>query len=269
MGARFSKWTAAQSALATSDAAVSELTTKDDYWFAWDTVGRSFAGNTEIAGEPTTAWMLSAVEGFARGHEHFTPYVTFVTSIDRLPYVKSGGGFFATRDENGKIAAVIHAVKIRARSKPKPQHSTFSMILQSLTLGAAKRIPELVQSTDPALKDLFKRINDTMETRGKLLDNVPNKLHAKHGPAPHHYYVTIMAVEPTQQGKGHCGRLMRALHRIADMEGVPCWLDCGSDKNAAIYTKLGYKITEQVTIEAAPGDAITVYSMLRECGAGK
>ena len=112
MGARFSKWTAAQSALATSDAAVSELTTKDDYWFAWDTVGRSFAGNTEIAGEPTTAWMLSAVEGFARGHEHFTPYVTFVTSIDRLPYVKSGGGFFATRDENGKIAAVIHAVKI-------------------------------------------------------------------------------------------------------------------------------------------------------------
>ena len=93
------------------------------------------------------------------------------------------------------------------------------MILQSLTLGAAKRIPELVQSTDPALKDLFKRINDTMETRGKLLDNVPNKSHAKHGPAPHHYYVTIMAVEPTQQGK----------------EGVPCWLDCGSDKNAAIH----------------------------------
>ena len=110
--------------------------------------------------------------------------------------LRSGGGFFATRDENGKIAAVIHAVKIRASSKPKPQHSTFSMILQSLTLGAAKRIPELVQSTDPALKDLFKRINDTMETRGKLLDNVPNKLHAKHGPAPHHYYVTIMAVEP-------------------------------------------------------------------------
>ena len=80
---------------------------------------------------------------------------------------------------------------------------------------------------------------------------------AKHGPAPHHYYVTIMAVEPTQQGKG--SRLMRTLqHRIGG-HAVGSYRDPSS-----LSTEGGpwYKITEQVTLLAC-GDAITVYSMLK------
>ena len=52
----------------------------------------------------------------------------------------------------------------------------------------------------------------------QVLGNLPNELHAEHGAAPYHYYVTIAAVEPSQQGKGHGSRLLQAIHRIADSE---------------------------------------------------
>ena len=78
----FSRWTAAQAALATSDEAVIEITSKEDFWHAWDTIGRSFAGDADHVGEPSCVWMLSTVAGFGPGNAHHIPYITFTVSMD-------------------------------------------------------------------------------------------------------------------------------------------------------------------------------------------
>lgn len=263
----YSRWTVAQSQLATSDAAVTELTSKKDFWIAWDTCGRSFAGDEDHVGEPTLDWMLSSVDGFGPTHLHYAKYITFILTLDRLSLVRKGGGFLAIRDEQGNIAAVAHALKMRGGEKPRAAWSMWRMISGGITLGVAKRIPEIVKSKDRELKSLFKQINEQMKIRGKALGNVPNELHAKHGAAPYHYYVSIAAVEPTQQGKGHGSRLLRAIHRIADSEGVPLFLDCSSERNVAVYKKAGYEVVDQQTVTMAPGDELTVYAMVRQPGA--
>ena len=89
---RYSRWTAEQSRLATSDPAVTELTTKEDFWLAWDTCGRSFAGDDGHVGEPAFGWLLSTVDGFGPGHPHRAPYVAFLTALEKLPLCKMGGG---------------------------------------------------------------------------------------------------------------------------------------------------------------------------------
>ena len=59
--------------------------------------------------------------------------------------------------------------------------------------------------------------------KGNLLD----RLHSECAPGPH-WYVQIMAVDPVHQGKGLCGRALRAISFLADKAGVPCFLDtCG------------------------------------------
>ena len=157
---------------------------------------------------------------------------------------------------------------MKGGKKPRAAWSTWRTISGTMTLGAAKRIPELVKSKDTGLKALFKQINEQVKLRGKALGNVPNELHAKHGAAPHHYYVSIAAVEPTQQGKGHASKLMKAIHRIADSEGLRLFLDCCSEKNVAVYKRAGYEVVDQRTVRMAPEDAMTVYAMVRQPGTG-
>ena len=108
------------------------------------------------------------------------------------------------------------------------------MIRTFITLGAAKRLPKLVQSRDPETKATFKLVNKEVAARGKALGNIPKRLHAEHGPRSPHYYITFVAVEPGHQGMGHCSKLLEALHRIADTENAACYLECGSERNTRL-----------------------------------
>ena len=262
---RYSKWTTAQSALATSDKAIFEVTSKEHYWQAFDVLGLSFAGDAEHAGEPTADWMMKNTPLADHSHPDRLPILTMTNTVDRLYYVKKyGGGFFAIRGADGKMAAVAHMCKVKGGGKPANPWSMWNMIMGFAALGAAKRIPEFHKRRDPASKAMQKQFNEEQKSRGKLLDNLPNKLKAEHGPKPYHYYVTTAAVLPMEQGKGHCSKLFKALHRIADAEGVPCFLDCGSEKNVAVYTRLGYRVVASGTVTAGPGDDVTVSVMVRD-----
>ena len=59
----------------------------------------------------------------------------------------------------------------------------------------------------------------------KANDETLHKLHARHAPGPH-YYVAIVSTLPKNQGRGHCRELIGALNRAADLEGLPCLLEC-------------------------------------------
>ena len=52
--------------------------------------------------------------------------------------------------------------------------------------------------------------------------------------------VEIVATDPPLQGQGHMSRIMRAINRICDAEGLPAYLECTGDKNKAVYEHFGY-----------------------------
>ena len=67
-----------------------------------------------------------------------------------------------------------------------------------------------------------------------------------------------MAVDPSAQGKGRCGTLMRAVSRMADAEGVPCYLECSGARNRDIYAHLGYEQKRQYTVRVEDDEAGSV-----------
>ena len=95
---------------------------------------------------------------------------------------------------------------------------------------------------------------------GKVID----AHHAKHAPGVH-YYVTVMATDPPHQGQGHCGRLMRAVARMADAEGVPCYLEASGEKNRRMYEHLGYSMVDQtvLVVDGQPEWKDDLFLMLR------
>ena len=80
------------------------------------------------------------------------------------------------------------------------------------------------------------------------------KLHATYASGSH-LYVWTVAVDPSAQGQGFGGKLMRAASAVADREKLPCYLECCGEKNPAIYGKYGYKVVgeEKVRAKGAKG----------------
>ncbi|KAJ1456795.1 hypothetical protein M885DRAFT_516808 [Pelagophyceae sp. CCMP2097] len=78
---------------------------------------------------------------------------------------------------------------------------------------------------------------------GDVVDKTMYRFHNAYAPKEH-VYVNMMAVSPEHQGKGNCGRLMRAVSRYADERGVPAYLECSGEKNPKVYAKFGYAISE-------------------------
>ena len=60
------------------------------------------------------------------------------------------------------------------------------------------------------------------------------------GKEPAFWYVAIVAVDPSAQGKKHASRLMHAILQQADIDGLPTHLECSSDKNRQIYERFGF-----------------------------
>ena len=73
-----------------------------------------------------------------------------------------------------------------------------------------------------------------------------------------------MAVHPKAQGRGVGAKLMRAVSDKADAEGMKCYLESSKDvPNTAIYGRWGFRFQKEMVCED-DGDAITLYTMLRE-----
>ena len=261
-------FTSAQLALVTSDKAVCELP-EAEYWDAIDLLGRSFAGvSEETPGEPVLSWLLPSLQ---YDNPHRQPYIGFLAAIDRIPHIKAGGGLLATRDAGGNLAAIIHVYEMKSGTPGflSRMGAKWRRMRTWIDLGAQKRIPELISNAeDPETKVFAKKINAEITARGKSLNNAPQELHDKHAPGKYHYYVSLVAVEPSMQGQGHCGKLMRAINRISDAEGVPLFLDCEGE-NRKVYERMGYSRVATETVTFAPGDELTIIGMVRPAGSNE
>ncbi|MCA9570457.1 MAG: GNAT family N-acetyltransferase [Myxococcales bacterium] len=74
-----------------------------------------------------------------------------------------------------------------------------------------------------------------------------------------HWYLWTVAVDPTRQGEGIGGVLMRHTFARADADHLPCYLETTHPKALAIHRRNGFAVVKEARI----ADELTVWAMVR------
>jgi GNAT superfamily N-acetyltransferase len=67
-----------------------------------------------------------------------------------------------------------------------------------------------------------------------------------------HYYVRDVGVLPSRQGQGLGSALLRPTLERCDREGLPAYLEASSERNAALYERLGFRVTRELRVGGSP-----------------
>ena len=87
--------------------------------------------------------------------------------------------------------------------------------------------------------------------------SVTEKFHkAVKGP---HWYLMAIGTSPARQGTGLGSALLELGTSQADVAGIPCYLETGTEKNVAYYSKRGFEVTGQAEVLG-----FTLYGMMRQ-----
>jgi GNAT superfamily N-acetyltransferase len=70
-----------------------------------------------------------------------------------------------------------------------------------------------------------------------------------HGP---HYYVRDVGVLPSMQGRGLGRALMKPTLERCEREGLPAYLEASSERNTALYERLGFRVTSVLRVGSCP-----------------
>ncbi|WP_026477499.1 GNAT family N-acetyltransferase [Alkaliphilus transvaalensis] len=86
------------------------------------------------------------------------------------------------------------------------------------------------------------------------------KLTSTSGPHQPHYYLTMIGVAPSSQGKGIGKKVLREIHEIAESSqpSYPIALDTENQHNVSYYESFGYQLKDTNII-----DGIKIYCMTR------
>ncbi|MDJ0643963.1 MAG: GNAT family N-acetyltransferase [Erythrobacter sp.] len=74
---------------------------------------------------------------------------------------------------------------------------------------------------------------------------VAEAMYARHPRPQPHWYLRYVGVAPDAQGKGWGGAVVRAGVAFAAERGCGVLIETASESNVAIYTRLGFEITEE------------------------
>jgi GNAT superfamily N-acetyltransferase len=67
-----------------------------------------------------------------------------------------------------------------------------------------------------------------------------------------HYYVRDIGVRPSRQGHGLGSALLRPTLERCDREGLPAYLEASSGRSAALYERLGFRVTRELRVGGSP-----------------
>jgi ribosomal protein S18 acetylase RimI-like enzyme len=73
-----------------------------------------------------------------------------------------------------------------------------------------------------------------------------------HHPKPPHWYLAVLGTEPSRQGEGLATKLLTAVLDECDRDEVPAYLETGTERNVAFYTRHGFKVTEELRLPKGP-----------------
>ncbi len=95
---------------------------------------------------------------------------------------------------------------------------------------------------------------DGLRTMG-IMDHI-EKVHPKEP----HWYLQTIGTDPSKQGKGYGGLVMRHQLSRADEAGLPAYLESSKEKNLPIYQSFGFELTGEIKLPKGP----TLYPMWRK-----
>jgi ribosomal protein S18 acetylase RimI-like enzyme len=93
-----------------------------------------------------------------------------------------------------------------------------------------------------------------------VIDQSFGEIHHQTVSGPH-WYLCILAVDPSRQGTGVGQALLQYHLARVDQDQLPCYLETNNERNLAFYQKVGFSVSGQET--PIPGGP-TVWGMLRQ-----
>ena len=82
---------------------------------------------------------------------------------------------------------------------------------------------------------------------------------AKHPHEPH-WYLAVLGVDPSRQGRGFGSHLMQPVLERCDSEGLPAYLETDTERNVQLYERHGFVVTEKFDL---PGGGPPIWLMWR------
>ena len=82
-----------------------------------------------------------------------------------------------------------------------------------------------------------------------------------HHPPEPHLYLSILGTDPDQQGRGIGSALLGPGLRLADEDGLPCYLESSKESNGAFYGRHGFAVRDVITL---PDGGPRLWLMWRE-----
>ena len=76
-----------------------------------------------------------------------------------------------------------------------------------------------------------------------------------------YWYLWVLGVDPTHQGKGVGGRLIRPALEQADASGKVCYLETEAERNLAFYERHGFRVVAEARV---PRLDLRTWSLVRE-----
>lgn len=77
-----------------------------------------------------------------------------------------------------------------------------------------------------------------------------------------HWVLVFLGVEPSRQGRGLGGVLIRPVLEQADAEGIACYLDSTNERNLTFYHRHGFTVAAEGEVPNGP----KIWAMLRQPG---
>lgn len=86
-------------------------------------------------------------------------------------------------------------------------------------------------------------------------------LEREHPPAPAHFYLASLGVEPEHQGEGLGSRLLQPILEICDSDGIPAYLESSKESNIDFYARHGFRVSGEYRLSRR---GPTMWPMWRE-----
>jgi ribosomal protein S18 acetylase RimI-like enzyme len=115
--------------------------------------------------------------------------------------------------------------------------------------GAALWLPPDVHPDEAALNAVFERsVSAAMRKDAAAMMEQMGRYH----PREPHWYLPLIGVDPSYQGKGYGAALMRHALSRCDRERTPAYLESTNPRNITLYERHGFERLGTVQVGAAP-----------------
>lgn len=122
--------------------------------------------------------------------------------------------------------------------------------------GVALWLPPGVHPDEEALEALT---TQTMAASQQADANVIFEQMGRYHPSEPHWYLPLIGVDPTQQGRGFGGALLTHALERCDRDRLPAYLESSSPRNIPLYQRHGFEVMGAIQSGSSP----TVTPMLR------